>query len=1182
MHTARQGLSVGSVASPLAAGPSFAHRTNSADAFIARWQASEGGERANYQLFLTHLCGLLGVPEPDPTKADDADNAYVFERAVTFHHGDGTTSPGFIDLYKRGHFVLEAKQGSEHRSSSLALSQAVNLAKRRSKKGTAVRGSASWDEAMQRARNQAERYARALPASEGRPPFLVVVDVGYSIELYAEFTCTGGSYVPFPDPRSHRLTLDKLKDEAVRHTLRLIWTDPFALDPTRRNARVTRDIAQKLGQLAQSLERAGHAPATVASFLMRCLFTMFAEDMGLLPPDGFVDLLTDLRRNRESFVPLVEELWTRMNEGGISTVLRQKIMRFNGGLFHNAQALPLDQDQFELLLEAARADWRDVEPAIFGTLLERALDPRERHKLGAYYTPRAYVERLVLPTVIEPLREEWEAVKAAAVTLKRQGKAKQAIEEIQAFHRRLCEVRVLDPACGSGNFLYVTLEHLKRLEGEVLVTLEAFGEAQAGLEMPGFSVDPHQLLGLEVNPRAATIAELVLWIGYLQWHFRTRGNVAPPEPVIRNFKNVECRDAVLEWDETRPVLDENGKPKTRWDGHTMKKHPVTGKDVPDETARVEVLEHVGARKAAWPKTDFIVGNPPFLGPARMREALGDGYAEAVRKAHPEVPDSSDFVMFWWNHAAQLVRAGKARRFGLITTNSLRQTFNRRVLELHLGADNPLFLKFAVPDHPWVDGADGAAVRISMTVAEAGTGNGRLKCVAKECWKETEADVDLVERTGKIQSDLTVGANVAGAGALRSNSGISNRGFELGGAGFIVTPQEATKLGLGRIPGLDKHIRPYLNGRDLAGSSRDVLVIDLFGLSGDAVLSRYPEVYQWLSERVRPERAQNRDAVLRERWWLHRRLREDLRVMLQGLPRCIATIETSKHRFFTFLDVSVLPDNKLIIIACNDAFLLGVLSSHIHVTWALAAGGRLGDANGPVYVKTSCFEKFPFPDCTPTQKARIRQLAEALDAHRKRQQAQHPELTLTDTYNVLEKLRASKTLNAKEQMVHEQGLVSVLRQIHDDLDAAVQEAYGWPARPMGDDEILGRLVALNQERAAEEQRGTIRWLRPAFQNPSGTGTIESTDEMGLDLLPITVTPVAAKQPWPKAMSARAQALRSLLAGSPSPLATEAIVAHFQGAPQSQVTELLDTLAVLGQAQRLPDGRWTGQTSLLLAA
>jgi hypothetical protein len=265
--------------------------------------------------------------------------------------------------------------------------------------------------------------------------------------------------------------------------------------------------------------------------------------------------------------------------------------------------------------------------------------------------------------------------------------------------------------------------------------------------------------------------------------------------------------------------------------------------------------------------------------------------------------------------------------------------------------------------------------------------------------------------------------------------------------------------------------------------------------------------------------------------------------------------------------------------------LGVLSSRVHILWALAAGGRLGVGNDPRYNKGVCFEKFPFPDCTPAQKARIRQLAEALDAHRKRQQAQHPKLTLTDTYNVLEKLRklrAGETLNAKEQTVHEQGLVSVLLQIHDDLDAAVQEAYGWPARLMGDDEILERLVALNQERAAEEQRGTIRWLRPAFQKSSGTGTIESTDEMGLDLLPVTITPVAAKQPWPKAMSARAQALRSLLAGSPSPLATEAIVAHFQGAPQSQVTELLDTLAVLGQAQRLPDGRWTGQTSLLLAA
>src|SRR5690606_33458382 len=349
------------------------------------------------------------------------------------------------------------------------------------------------------------------------------------------------------------------------------------------------------------------------------------------------------------------------------------------------------------------------EPAIFGTLLERALDPRERHKLGAHYTPRAYVERLVLPTVIEPLREDWANARTAALTLLAEDKPKDAQEEIRRSQRQLCSARVLDPACGSGNFLYVTLEHLKRLEGEVLNQLADLGDTQSLLDLSGLTVDPHQFLGIEINPRAAALAELVLWIGYLQWHFRTRGHVMPPQPVLKDFHNIECRDAVLAYDRLELVRDEHGVPVTRWDGRTTKPHPVTGEQVPDEAARVPLERYVNPRKAEWPEPDYIVGNPPFVGNKRMRAALGDGYVEALRTSWPELSEAADLVMFWWHHAATLVGAESVRRFGLITTNSLRQAFNRRVVEAHLKNDEvPVSLVFAVPDHPWVDTADGAA------------------------------------------------------------------------------------------------------------------------------------------------------------------------------------------------------------------------------------------------------------------------------------------------------------------------------------------------------------------------------------------------------------------------------------------------------------------------------------------
>ncbi|MFZ4395670.1 MAG: type IIL restriction-modification enzyme MmeI, partial [Kiritimatiellia bacterium] len=579
-------------------------------AFIARWQKSGAAERANYQIFLSELCDVLGVPRPDPTTPDDEANAYVFERPVTFHHGDGTTSTGRIDLYRRNGFVCEAKQGA-HAVAPAPLREIRSLPP--SRKGMARRGSVAWDDAMLRARGQAEQYARALPTTEGRPPFLLVVDVGHSIELYSEFSRTGGTYTPFPAAGSHRIFLADLDKPETRALLARIWTDPLELDPARRAARVTREIAAHLAALAVSLEAAGHPPQAAAAFLMRALFTMFAEDVGLLLKGGFTRLLESLLDTPEQFVPMVEELWDRMDRGGFSVTLRINVLQFNGGLFADAKALPLDRDQLALLVEASRCDWQDVEPAIFGTLLERALDPIERHKLGAHYTPRAYVERLVLPTVVAPLRAEWDASRAAAVALANEGNIAKAAVEVRRFHRQLCETRILDPACGTGNFLYVTLEHLKRIEGEVFDTLNSLGERQAVLEMAGETVDPHQLLGLEINPRAAAIAELVLWIGTLQWHFRNHGSVRPPQPIIRNFKNIECRDALIAYDHVEPVLDAAGQPVTRWDGRTTKPHPVTGREVPDESARTPVVRYINPRSAAWPAADYVVGNPPFIG-----------------------------------------------------------------------------------------------------------------------------------------------------------------------------------------------------------------------------------------------------------------------------------------------------------------------------------------------------------------------------------------------------------------------------------------------------------------------------------------------------------------------------------------------------------------------------------------
>jgi len=812
----------------------------------------------------------------------------------------------------------------------------------------------------------------------------------------------------------------------------------------------------------------------------------------LLPKDSFRGLLERHLDDPSTLVQMLHVLWKDMDGGGFSAALTRQVLRFNGKIFkghgHAGYVLPLNKAQIKTLLQAAKADWKSVEPAIFGTLLERALNPDERHALGAHYTPRAYVERLVLPTVMEPLRAQWADTQAAALLLaheahdllhpvdaKGQPKAptrKQALEadkklkaaraEVKRFHHHLCTLRVLDPACGSGNFLYVTLEHLKRLEGEVLNQLNDLGDTQDKLGLEGETVTPKQLLGIELNSRAAALAELVLWIGHLQWHIRTQGNASVAEPVVHDFGNIENRDAVLAFDGQEPALDAQGQLLTRWDGNTFKTHPVTGEQVPDEAAQVPQWRYLNPRAAAWPQVDYIVGNPPFIGASTMRAALGDGYVQALRSAWPGVPESADFVMYWWEQAARTVRLGQARQFGLITTNSLRQTFNRRVIETHLSdAKAPLHLAFAVPDHPWVDSAAGAAVRIAMSVGAPGTGTGRLLTVGSEtAGKHDEVTVTLAEREGLIHADLRVGADVAGAKPLVANLGVSSPGVKLHGAGFIVTPAEAQALGLGTEPGLDQHIRHYRNGRDLTATPRDALVIDLFGLSAEEVRTKHPATYQWVHDRVKPERDAKGDskdgAGYAKLWWLFGKPRQEMRKQLHDLPRYIATVETTKHRVFQFLDASILPDNMLIAIAANDACALGVLSSIVHGEWSLAAGGRLGVGNDPRYNKTRCFETFPFPsddtgfDVTSPLATTIGDRAEAIDAHRKRVLAS-PEglkagLTLTGIYNVLEALRAGRTLSAKEKLHHDTGLVGVLQSLHDELDTAVLQAYGWQDTP----------------------------------------------------------------------------------------------------------------------------------------
>lgn len=1118
------------------------------EAFIELWADREGGaERANTAPYIIGLLQALDLPTPDPAGATTLHNDYVFERAVrpSFHSGQ----PKRIDLYKRGCFLLEAKQSRLSGASKLLpFGDAPPLMSPPHGPG--------WDSLIRNARVQAFAYVSMLPADHVAPPFVIICDVARSFEIWADFSGTGRGYAPFPDRLGHRFTHADLAKPEIQARLRAIWTNPHSLDPARIAAVVTREIADELSVISRRLEHQGIAAQDAAHFLMRCIFTIFAADVDLIPKLRLIEMLEDCVHSPARFVPMMEEMWTRFD-------LEERPQRFysgfgdylphiNGNLFADRRAFPLGAPEIRRLILAASKDWKDVEPAIFGSLLEHALEPTERRRLGAHYTPRRFVEHMVDLTVMEVLRADWAEVQHGVEMACDEGDARGAVRLVKGFHQTLRRTRVLDPACGTGNFLYVALEQMKKLEGEVLQTLLDLGQSDT-LDLD--TVDPRQFLGLELNPRAAAIADVVLWIGFLQQHYRNRTG-HPSEPILRAHGNIRCVDAMLTWDGAPGVVTgyRDGAPVQLWPN---------------------------PRPTAWPEAEFVVGNPPFIGGKDVRSRLDPGYAEALWIAHPRMNESADLVMYWWDRAAEiLTRPGTVlRRFGFVTTNSITQVFQRRTVERWLSGPQALSLIYAAPDHPWTKASrDSAAVRIAMTVAQAGRHDGTVLTRLSESALETdEPVVELAASSGHINADLTVGVDVTKALALKASAGVCSPGVKLHGAGFIVSHAQAKALGLGARPGLERHIRPYRNGRDLTGRSRDAWVLDFYGLSVDDLRLRFPEAYQHLVEQVKEARDAhgvlvgrdaNPRAAYRDFWWIFGEPRGDFRPALENLPRYIATVETAKHRTFQFLDAEILPDNMLVCIADDDAATLALLSSRVHQAWCVANGGVLEDR--PRYTKSRCFDPFPFPALDDALRDRLRAAGEALDGRRRAVLAQNPDLTLTTLYNCLEQLGAGQPLDARQEAIKQRGLVIILRDLHDAIDRLAYAAYGWPDG-LSRDETVARLAALNQARAQEEAAGRVHWLRPDYQRRQAGASQAQTQSLFLAVS--TPGPAARRPAFPADRYAQPLAVQAVLRAA-GPIAPPDLARRFSGGArlEPRISRVLATLHRYGHVERLPDGRW----------
>lgn len=928
--------------------------------FISKWRAIDLSERAVAHSHFIDLCALLG--EEAPTDADPSGERYCFEKGAV----KTTGRPGWADVWKRERFAWEYKK------------------KRRNLNDAFV---------------QLQQYAVALE----NPPLLVVSDID-RIEVHTNWTNSVAKVYEF--------TLDDLRDAGKRDILKCVWADPEKLRPEKTRAQLTEEAAGEFAALAQRLRDRGHAPEAVAHFVNRLVFCMFAEDVGLLPPHMFKRMLDESRRKPDEFSLMGADLFRAMQTGG--RVGFDHVDWFNGGLFDDDTVIPLRREDIELLQRTANLNWSEIDTSIFGTLFERGLDPDKRSQLGVHYTDRAKIQQIVDPVITRPLQAEWAQVKATLAALggnlapRRRGDQDQASLAAATYHAFLDRLRrftVLDPACGSGNFLYVALLALKDIEHQVSIEAE-----NLGFERELFShVGPHAVRGIEINPYAAELARITVWIGEIQWMRRNGFNVSR-NPILKPLDTIECRDAILDLDGT---------------------------------------------EANWPGADVVVGNPPFLGDKAMIRGLGEDYVTELRGAYAgRVPASADLVAFWFEKARALIADGKLQRAGLVATQAIRRGASRVVLD-GIRAATRIFDAWS--DEPWV--VDGAAVRVSLV-----------------CFGES-GDIPPVlngSPVGEIYADLSSGKiDLTKASRLTENLGICFQGPVKVGPFDVSGEQARAWLHMPLNPngrGNSEVVRPWLNGRDITNRPSFTWIVD-FGELSEREAALFEAPFEYVRTHVKPLRDKNRDRQRRENWWRLGRSGADLKSAARSLKRVIVTPRVAKHRLFVWADRTVVPDSRVNVIARDDDMTFGILHSRFHEAWSLRLGGWHGVGNDPQYTPSMGFETFPFPDgLVPNRSpefygADARAEAIAVAARR------------------LDELR-SNWLNppdADPEVPKERTLTNLynerptwLQNAHRDLDAAVAAAYGWHT-DISDDDALGALFALNQNRSLAEQARTV--IRP---------------------------------------------------------------------------------------------------------
>ncbi len=939
--------------------------------FIRCWRDSELSERAGAHSHFNDLCDILN--EPQPAHADPKGSEYTFEKHVNKIGDD----KGFADVWKRGFFGWEYK-------------------------------------GKRKDLNAAYKQLHDYSADLDHPPLLVVCDF-VRFEVHTNFTNT--------PPVVYRFTLDDLilttpvagSDLSALDILRAVFQEPEKLKPGALEVRVTQRAAEQFTKLKSNLRARHEDNEAVARFIMQLLFCLFADSVGLLPENMFRRAIVMDRLEPKLFTRRLRKLFASMATAELDFGITP-IHHFNGGLFREGEdtVLDLEHEDLGILRKAAELDWGRVEPAIFGTLFERILNEEKRAQLGAHYTSREDILLIVEPVVMAPLRRRWAEVKAGAEELAAAAETASAVTRarlraqlearIMGWIEELAAVRILDPACGSGNFLYVALNLLLDLWNEARVFA-------VDHRLPHFDckVGPQQLYGIETNIYAHEMASVVVWIGYLQWR-RDHAMGESEDPVLRVLTNIQHRDAIIE-------LNADGSPK---------------------------LDSAGTpSEPAWPKVDFIVSNPPFLGGKLLRRNLGDVYVDALLKLYKDrVPAEADLVTYWFEKAREIVERKQVCAVGLVATQGIRGGANREILK-RIAETGNIFMAWS--DRPWIN--EGAAVHISIVGFDGSEEQGRvLDGVAVEA----------------INADLTSGSDATQAHRLPENANLCFMGTTKVGA-FDISPETAQRMlaapvNPNGLPNSDV-VRPWVNALDITRRPRGMYVID-FGVDvpeGQAALYQMP--FEYLREHVMPERANNNREGYRLKWWMHGEPRPDFRAAVVKLKRFVATPAVSKHRIFVWLPREIVPDHAVFAIARDDDYFFGVLHSRPHQVWGLHMGTQLEDR--PRYTPTSTFETFPFPwppGKEPNGSPLVKAIAEA--ARELVKQRDH----WLNPPNAGPEILATRTLTHLYNDLAD-GKCAWLENAHRKLDRAVFAAYGWPAE-LTDQQILEQLLALNQARASE--------------------------------------------------------------------------------------------------------------------